>query len=268
MAVALASTAIVTVAATVPSAAAAGAVFCRGWEATMVGTAGPDELHGTADRDVIVGLGGADILYGHGGNDIICGNAGNDVIYGNKGQDRLYGGSGADELRGGWGNDRIWGQNGTDVVYGGYWADLCHGETEYSCEVDYRGERDEEEWRSLVNASFGAIGQTDNALVILACESNGDPFAINPNGSVPVGLFQFIPTTWEWAAGITGWGHETRMHPRAATETARWLYDWSEGRPRRDGSIGQGFDPWVHCRCLLPEYDCQFDTTALDNAGA
>ncbi len=287
---ALFSTTLVAVAASPPPAEAGTGVFCHGREATILGTPGPDVIEGTPERDVIVGLGGADVIRGNGGNDVICGNNGRDTIYGNRGadriyggdqadtiygnggsdllygegsrdriyggtgNDRLYGGGSSDELRAGRGNDRLFGHGGDDTLYGSRGADVCIGETESSCEVDYRGPRDVELWRDLVDEFFGEIGKTDDALVIVHCESLGDPFAINPNGARPVGLFQFIPSTWEWAAGFTGWAHETRMHPRAATETARWLYDWAETVTRRDGSQGQGFDPWVSCRCQLPDY--------------
>ena len=236
---------------------------CRGLEATIVGTAGSDELIGTAGRDVIVGLGGNDVIRSLGGNDVVCGGAGDDTIHGGRGHDWIVGGPGNDHLFGRHGHDRLFGQLGEDTLRGGLWADVCRGEIEFSCEADYRGERDEEVWRELVDEYFGDIGQTDNALVIIACESNGDPFAVNPAGQVPKGLWQFIPSTWEWATPFTGWSHEHRFHPRAATETARWLYDWADGQTRRDGSDGQGFDPWAHCRCLLPEYDCEFDTTSV-----
>jgi len=274
-----------------PVVAEAGvAYFCNGLAATEVGTTGDDVIEGTAKRDVIVAREGADVIHGLGGDDVICGGGGRDTIYGGGGRDRIYGGDHADtihggssgdrlyggggrdvihgdsgpdriygggsndELRGGYGNDRIFGHGGDDVLYGSRGADVCIGETESSCEVDYRGPRDEELWRPLVHEFFGDIGKTNDALVIVHCESLGDPFAINPAGKRPVGLFQFIPTTWEWAAEFTGWSHETRMHPRAATETARWLYDWADGRTRKDGSDGQGFDPWVSCRCQLADY--------------
>lgn len=256
---AMVCTTVVGVAAVAPTPAYVAAATCRGWDVTIMGTPGPDTIVGTPDRDVIKGLGGDDVIRGLGGADIICGGAGHDTIYGNQGHDRLFGGRGDDVIWAGDGHDRAFGSDGNDTIHGGLWADVCIGETESSCEVDYRGERDEELWRQLVDEYFGDIGETDNALVIVACESNGDPFAVNPNGKVPKGLWQFIPSTWEWATEFTGWTHSHRFHPRAATETARWLYDWADGRTRQDGSEGQGFDPWVHCRCLLPEYDCQFD---------
>lgn len=261
----LAATTAVGVAGTPAIAAGEEVAKCGRWVATIVGTPGDDVIVGTPGRDVIKGLAGNDVIRGLGGADIICGGAGNDTIYGNIGHDRLFGGAGDDELRGARGHDRIFGGPGTDSLWGGLNADVCIGENEIACQTDFRGERNEEAWRNLVDEFFGDIGETDNALVIIACESNGDPFAVNPNGKVPKGLWQFIPSTWEWATPFTGWDHEHRFHPRAATETARWLYDWADGRTRQDGSEGQGFDPWVHCRCLLPEYDCVFDATALDS---
>ncbi|NND03500.1 MAG: transglycosylase SLT domain-containing protein [Acidimicrobiia bacterium] len=257
-------TTVIGVAGVPVTADAVVAETCRGRTVTISGTTGDDEIQGTSGNDVINGLGGNDVIHGLGGADIICGGAGNDIIYGNRGNDWIYGGPGDDALYGQRGHDRLFGYAGTDSLFGGLYADVCVGENEANCETDYRGERDEQVWRDLVDEFFGDIGETDNALVIVACESNGDPFAVNPNGQVPKGLWQFIPSTWEWATPFTGWDHEHRFHPRAATETARWLYDWADGRTRQDGSEGQGFDPWVHCRCLLPEYNCQFDLTAVN----
>ena len=63
---------------------------CMGHEATIVGTAKPDEIVGTRHRDVIVSLGGADKVRGLGGPDVICGG---------KGADKLLGGAGRDTVR-------------------------------------------------------------------------------------------------------------------------------------------------------------------------
>lgn len=62
---------------------------CLGKKATIVGTAGRDELIGTPHRDVIAALGGADEVRGLAGDDLICGG---------KGKDRLLGGPGRDEV--------------------------------------------------------------------------------------------------------------------------------------------------------------------------
>jgi Ca2+-binding RTX toxin-like protein len=285
---------VVGLAASPVAAEAEDVYFCNGLVADIVGTSGPDVLIGTPERDVIVGLEGADEIYGLGGNDVLCGDGGRDLIFGGGGTDRIYGGDqadmirggsgpdrlygggsrdlirgdsgddrlrgggSADELRGGYGHDRIFGNGGDDDLYGSRGTDVCVGETETSCEVDSRnGPWTRDMWYDLVDEFFGDIDKTDDALVIVWCESRYNPFAINPNGKRPVGLWQFIPSTWDWATGPSGndkWAQETRTHPRAATETARWLYDVADANTRRDGSDGQGFDPWVSCRCQLPDY--------------
>lgn len=69
-------------------AVAAAAPMCQGLRATIVGTAGADELVGTPGRDVIAGLGGDDVLRGRGGSDVLCGGAGDDRVHG--GADRRW----------------------------------------------------------------------------------------------------------------------------------------------------------------------------------
>jgi Ca2+-binding RTX toxin-like protein len=88
---------------------------CRGLTATIVGTAGADDIDGTSGADVIVGRAGADDIEGHRGRDVICGNRGNDDLEGQRGNDRLYGGRGHDEAEGGRG------------------ADVCRAEETESC---------------------------------------------------------------------------------------------------------------------------------------
>lgn len=56
------------------------------------------------------------------------------------------------------------------------------------------GRFDVERWRTLVETFFGA--NTDAALRVMRCESGGNEFAKNPSGAS--GLFQFMPSTWEW----------------------------------------------------------------------
>lgn len=62
---------------------------CLGKKATIVGTAGRDELVGTKHRDVIVALAGADKVRAMGGPDLICGGKGRDVLYGGAGKDQI-----------------------------------------------------------------------------------------------------------------------------------------------------------------------------------
>jgi len=64
-------------------------VRCQRHKATIVGTAGVDELVGTKHRDVIAALGGKDKVRGMGGADVICGGPGKDTLLGGPGQDQI-----------------------------------------------------------------------------------------------------------------------------------------------------------------------------------
>jgi Ca2+-binding RTX toxin-like protein len=101
------------------------ALSCDGQTATVVGTAGDDELDGTDGADVIVGLGGEDELEGGRGDDRICGGDGDDELEGGRGSDQLFGEAGEDELDGG---------SGVDRADGGSDDDECRAETEVNCE--------------------------------------------------------------------------------------------------------------------------------------
>jgi Ca2+-binding RTX toxin-like protein len=90
----------------------------NGLVATIVGTAGNDDLMGTPGDDVIFGLGGNDRITGLGGNDTICGGPGDDEIYGMDGNDTLYGDAGNDKISGGNGNDSLFGGPGIDRLTG------------------------------------------------------------------------------------------------------------------------------------------------------
>ena len=85
---------------------------CGGKRATIVGTAGPNELDGTKGNDVIAGLGGVDRLRGLGGNDIICGGGGGDFLYGGGGDDKILAQGGDDIMTGQGGNDTLAGGKG------------------------------------------------------------------------------------------------------------------------------------------------------------
>ena len=109
---------------------------CDSLKATIVGTAGDDEITGTAGNDVIVGLGGNDHIAGGGGHDVICGGDGNDkldgaagkdTLLGEAGKDKLVGGGGADLLDGGGAADRLIGNGGDDEMLGGGGDDQLAG---------------------------------------------------------------------------------------------------------------------------------------------
>jgi uncharacterized repeat protein (TIGR01451 family) len=91
---------------------------CRGVEATIVGTHGPDSLTGTGGPDVIAGLDGNDTIAALGGRDLVC--AAN-------GDDRVTGGSAADRVFGGAGRDRLLGRGGPDLLAGDIFADVLVG---------------------------------------------------------------------------------------------------------------------------------------------
>lgn len=113
-----------------------GAPTCRGVAATVVGTAGSDELFGTPGPDVIVALGGNDRIVARAGRDLICANGGSDFVgagtaadrvFAGTGRDRLVGRGGPDLLKGQAGADRIKGGRGSDRLRGGSGFDVCRG---------------------------------------------------------------------------------------------------------------------------------------------
>lgn len=119
--------AIVVALGVIQPAATLAAPSCDGHPATMVGTAGADEIGGTSRSDVIVALGGDDVVFGLAGADIICGGRGNDELLGGKGDDVLRGDDGRDYLQGEQGRDVLVGQVGHDRLEGGPGGDRVFG---------------------------------------------------------------------------------------------------------------------------------------------
>ena len=104
-----------------------GVATCRGVAATVIGTAGDDELLGTPGPDVIVALGGNDRIVARAGRDLICAGSGQDYVAGGTAADRVFAGPGRDRLLGGGGPDLLKGSAGNDVLKGGRGADRLRG---------------------------------------------------------------------------------------------------------------------------------------------
>ncbi len=78
-----------------------------------------------------------------------------------------------------------------------------------------------EQWRSLVQQFFPS-NRVEEALVIINCESNGDPDAVNPYSGA-AGLFQFLPSTWASTAPKAGYPDASPYDPEANIASAAWL---------------------------------------------
>ena len=116
-------------------------IFCDGRLATIVGTAGADELIGTPGPDVIAGLQGDDYIYGGGGDDVMCGGKDDDLLLGGLGFDIIFGAQGDDEIYAAGVDEvtilpgalddirgaRIFAGAGNDIVYGSTRWDRMQG---------------------------------------------------------------------------------------------------------------------------------------------
>jgi hypothetical protein len=88
-------------------------------------------------------------------------------------------------------------------------------------------------WRSLLETHFASDLVLD-ALVIIQCESVGDPDAINPYSGAS-GLFQFMPGTWAVASVEAGVADRSVLDGEANIIAASWLAEYYRSR---------GLDPW------------------------
>ncbi len=95
-----------------------------------------------------------------------------------------------------------------------------------------------ERWRPLVERYF-PVERVGEALSIIDCESNGDPFVSNPRSSA-AGLFQFISGTWEHASEQAGFGGSSPLDPEANVAAAAWLVAHS---------VEAGRPAWAHWTC-------------------
>jgi hypothetical protein len=101
---------------------------------------------------------------------------------------------------------------------------------------------DVERWRSTVSIYFPAA-RVDEALLIIQCESHGDPNAVNPFSGA-AGLFQFLPGTWAVASVGAGLEGASVYDPTANIAAAAWL----AGYYQANGS--DYWAPWA-CRYYL-----------------
>lgn len=97
-----------------------------------------------------------------------------------------------------------------------------------------------ESWRALVAEHFPAA-QVEAALVIIQCESGGDPGAVNPYSGAS-GLFQFLPGTWAVASVGAGVGGKSVFDAETNIVAAAWLSGYYASR---------GFDPWYPWGCRV-----------------
>jgi hypothetical protein len=98
------------------------------------------------------------------------------------------------------------------------------------------------EWKPLVEQHF-APGLVLDALVIIQCESRGDPEAVNPYSGA-AGLFQFLPGTWAVASVQAGVGDRSFLDGEANINAATWLAEYYRSR------VGEAWRPWS-CRSYL-----------------
>lgn len=93
-------------------------------------------------------------------------------------------------------------------------------------------------WRPLLEVYFAPDLVLD-ALVIIQCESVGDPNAVNPYSGAS-GLFQFMPGTWAVASVEAGVGDRSVFDGEANIIAASWLAEYYRSR---------GLDPWRPWSC-------------------
>lgn len=114
-------------------------VVYAGYQATVSGTDGDDEIVVRAPRVRITGRDGNDVLtvspHGKTRQSVLLGGNGRDTLTGGKRGDRLNGGAGRDILLGVRGNDRLVGGPGRDLARGGQGIDWCSAEKTRSCEL-------------------------------------------------------------------------------------------------------------------------------------
>jgi len=97
-------------------------------------------------------------------------------------------------------------------------------------------------WKPLVEKYFAPDLVLD-ALVIMQCESLGDPNALNPYSGA-AGLYQFMPGTWAVASVQAGVGDRSVFDGEANIIAASWLAEYYREH------VGDPWRPWS-CRSYL-----------------
>ncbi len=98
-------------------------------------------------------------------------------------------------------------------------------------------------WRPLVEKYF-APDLVESALVIMQCESLGDPKIVNTSSGAS-GLFQFMPGTWATASVKAGVSDRSVFDGEANIIAASWLAEYYRAR---------GYNAWRpwSCRVYVP----------------
>jgi septal ring factor EnvC (AmiA/AmiB activator) len=95
-----------------------------------------------------------------------------------------------------------------------------------------------EQWRWLV-AQYFPERLVDEAISVMACESNGDPLIVNPFSGA-AGLFQQMPAYWPSRSANAGFAGASIFHAEANIAVSAWLVAASER---------VGHSPWKHWSC-------------------
>ncbi len=96
-----------------------------GYNDSLMGSGGNNDLRGMLGDDLLLGLNGNDSIYGHLGHDELNGGNGDDRLIGSYGNDKLIGGSGNDSMAGGYDNDEFFAGSGNDTLDGGIGTDTA-----------------------------------------------------------------------------------------------------------------------------------------------
>jgi Ca2+-binding RTX toxin-like protein len=229
------------------TAAHADAVTCAGLTATVVGTAGDDDLQGTDGVDVVSMGVGNDRFSGLGGDDVVCGGPGDDSLYGGEGNDSLYGEDGNDHLAGQDGNDTVVTGGGRNSVVEGLGDDTLRGGTGIDL-LDYRIPSSHGTAGVVIDTAAGTAsgygsdtlrgfdqfrltGHDDTfrgrgtAELVDAYGGSDTIWTAGGNDRIGVGIGSHVINTGTGDDKVDGWGSRgTRISLNAGDDQARLMY--------------------------------------------